>query len=513
MDTSVVTAGSEQAQSYDAFPYDSLPLHPTHPSNLAVVATLAGRRAPPPSSARVLELGCASGGNLIPMAVNYGAGEFVGIDISPAQIRDGHAVLDELDLRNVRLEARSILDVDEHFGTFDYVICHGVYSWVPPAVQDHILRICARNLSSDGIAYVSYNTHPGWHLRGMVRDMMLYHVRGFTEPRERVAQARAFLDFLLASARDRDSAYTKFLGEEVDVLREAADSYLFHEHLESHNRPLYFSEFIEQAAAHGLDYLGEARPTSIKPGEFSQDVEDTVRRLAGDVVEFEQYLDFLRNRMFRRTLLCKTGAPIDRTWRTERLAGLHMGTPVRSPEKEARFDDGSAVVFLGPGDVKLTASHPWLKTAFRILGERWPDVLPYPDLEAAVESVVGSPADQDLQYLREAMLRCYVAGILETHVDPPPACTTPGARPVASPLARLQARAGTRVTSLRHRVIEIGEADRQILRRLDGSRDRAALASELDVLAARGEVTRDCPTPEMVERSVRALGLASLFLA
>jgi hypothetical protein len=217
--------------------------------------------------------------------------------------------------------------------------------------------------------------------------------------------------------------------------------------------------------------------------------------------------------MFRRTLLCRAGAPIDRTWQADRVADLHIGSPVRTRAEAVRFDDGSAVEFHGPGDVKLTVSHPWIKTAFRVLGESWPDVLPYPEMESTVAAEVGTPSDEDVRYLREALLRCHVAGILETHVDPSPMCKTPGDRPVASPLARLQARSGNRVTSLRHRVVEVGDVDRQILQRLDGSRDRGALASELETLAASGAVSLDCSAVEIVERSLHALGLVAVLLA
>ena len=50
-----------------------------------------------------------------------------------------------------------------------------MYSWVPPDVQDAILRVCSRNLAPNGIAYVSYNTYPGWHVRMMAREMLVEH--------------------------------------------------------------------------------------------------------------------------------------------------------------------------------------------------------------------------------------------------------------------------------------------------------------------------------------------------
>src|SRR6267142_1438469 len=157
--------------SYDEVPYDSKAFSETHPDRLATVATLFGMQPADVEHCRVLELGCADGSNLIPMAVGLPESAFAGIDLSPRQVGDGQATIATLGLKNVTLRVGSILDVGADEGIFDYIVCHGVYSWVPPEVQNRILTICNRNLAPNGVAYVSYNTYPGWHVRGMVRDL------------------------------------------------------------------------------------------------------------------------------------------------------------------------------------------------------------------------------------------------------------------------------------------------------------------------------------------------------
>src|SRR5262249_54229313 len=156
----------------------------------------------PISSCRVLEIGCASGGNIIPMAEQLPGSRFVGIDLSPVQVAAGQRTIERTRLTNVELRNTSVLDVDECLGTFDYVVSHGVYSWVPPAVQNKILEVCSRNLAPNGIAYVSYNTYPGWHMRGLIREMMCYHTARFHDAQTRIRQARALLDFLAKSASE-----------------------------------------------------------------------------------------------------------------------------------------------------------------------------------------------------------------------------------------------------------------------------------------------------------------------
>ncbi len=180
--------------SYDEVPYDNLAFAQTHPDRLATMARMFGLAPPPIATCRVLELGCASGGNLIPMAFNLPAPS------SSASIcRDGRS--NAVTRPSAPWESptspsstRRSWTSDAEWGEFDYIICHGVFSWVEPHVQDKILRIANENLSPNGVAYISYNTYPGWHMREMVRHMMRYHAGRFDEPKEQIEQARALLD-------------------------------------------------------------------------------------------------------------------------------------------------------------------------------------------------------------------------------------------------------------------------------------------------------------------------------
>jgi trans-aconitate methyltransferase len=203
--TDITVAGGEAKSSYDEVPYESHPFSQTHPDRLATLGRLFGMAPAPVERCRALELGCASGGNLIPMACQLPGSEFVGVDNSRREVEMGRGIIAALGLTNVRIEPASILDVDDSWGRFDYIIAHGVYSWVPDHVQDKMLAICAANLPPQGIAYVSYNTYPGWHMREMIRHMMLYHVAQFPDAQQRLQQARALVDFLARSTPTQDN--------------------------------------------------------------------------------------------------------------------------------------------------------------------------------------------------------------------------------------------------------------------------------------------------------------------
>src|SRR5262245_5469668 len=191
---------SSMPTSYDELPYQSVAFAQTHPDRLATVATLLGLEPPRVDKCRVLELGCAAGGNPTPIAESLPEAKFVGIHLTARQVADGKQIIARLGLGNIQLQQGDIAALRPDLGTFDYIICHGVFSWVPKAVQDAIFTICKQCLAPDGVAFVSYNTLPGWRMRGMIRDMMLYHAAQFSEPRRKVEQGLALIDFLVQSS-------------------------------------------------------------------------------------------------------------------------------------------------------------------------------------------------------------------------------------------------------------------------------------------------------------------------
>jgi methyltransferase-like protein/2-polyprenyl-3-methyl-5-hydroxy-6-metoxy-1,4-benzoquinol methylase len=485
-----------QPTSYDAVPYESHPFAQTHPDRLATVATLLGLAPPPVARCRVLELGCAAGGNLLPMAQTLPESTFVGIDLSARQIADGQRVIDALGLPNVTLKHLSILDVTRELGRFDYIICHGVYSWVPPAVQDKILEICDENLAPNGVAYVSYNTYPGWHMRGMIRDMMSYHARQFAEPHLRVQQARNLLDFLAKSVVQENSPYSLLLQSELALVRQSRDSYLFHEHLEECNDPIYFYQFAERAAAKGLQYLGESDLRVMVPGNYPPEVANVLKMLSADLIHLEQYMDFLRNRMFRQTLLCHRHLVPNYTVSPERLPAFHVASPARPMAAQPDIQSTEGEQFQGPDGATLTVRQPLAKAAMLCLAEAWPRAIPFDTLRTmarvrlnlAPETDAATRARETL-ILGQCLLTAYTsvsARLVELHVQAPPLVVEISERPDASPLARLQAAAGPHVTNLRHELVILEEFPRQVLRHLDGRHDRDALNEILVGLAAEG---------------------------
>jgi methyltransferase-like protein/SAM-dependent methyltransferase len=471
--------------SYEAVPYDSRAITFADVSTMETWALLHGLRSPPGDACRVLELGCGSGGNIIPMAYQLPGSQFVGVDLASSQISEGLEMIAELGLSNISLKSMNIADIDDAFGEFDYVICHGVYSWVPPDVQDAILRVCSRNLAAAGVAYVSYNTYPGWHVRGMVRDMLLFNDVPSLPPDERVARARTFVDALVAAQPNASSPYALLLAEEQRALRGQSDAHLLHEQLEVFNTPLYFNEFMRRAASRGLKYVAEAKVLS-----SARVFPDALRRAGiddSDVIRAQQYIDFATRRTFRRTLLCHDTAAISPRPSADAMVELYLTMRATSVEPSADDAARSANVqsFESPDGVKVTTNNPLVLAALGSLLRVAPATLSFAELLRRVEARLDADATPGLQQdvsdrrgdLAQAMLQCLGAGLVVAGRRPSTFVTRVTERPVASAVARYEARETPLVPTLRHTSFELSALDRFILVHLDGSNTRA------DVLA------------------------------
>ena len=468
--------------SYDEVPYESFPIAGTHPDRLWTLARLPGLEPPAVETCRVLELGCAAGGNIISLAIGLPRAQFVGIDLSSVQIAQGEAVVQALQLPNIKLVAGSVMDVDDSYGQFDYIIAHGLFAWVSTEAQDKILEICKHHLSPGGVAYVSYNTLPGWRMRGTIRDLMRYHAMQFPETDKRVAQARSILDFMANAVPDADSVYGKLLKSELELLRNAPDYYIVHEHLEDLNEPLYFHEFIERARGHGLDYLCDADVSSMMGSRFPPQVAQTVRQIAPDVIRQEQFMDFLTNRTFRQTLLVHADRSIDRVITPQRVKELWVSGAARPMSAKPNLAEGAMEKFCTPSGMCVSTPKAITKAALMSLAASVPSAMPVPGLLAAAYSRLNplsaqQPDDKDYETLAGDLLHGYAARIVEFHAGASPFSLEAGAQPKASALARYQAQRGPRVTTLLHESIAIPEPIRALLPLLDGNRTLDEIAA------------------------------------
>ena len=308
----IMTANTNDVQQtiYSELGYKSMPFPYTTPATLEAYAALVGIAAPNPKTARVLELGATYGGNIISQALFNPEATFVGVELSKEQVEKGNEVIAKAGLTNVSLVQSDIASIGSEIGTFDYIIAHGVYSWVDDDVKDALLRLIDEHLAEDGIAYVSYNTYPGWHTMEEVRQLMMFSNRDKTQfnHKEKVLHGKTIGSIVGSQILKYDNLKernSKFLGALRSVMQKD-EYYVGHDHLEPNNDPVYFYQFNDHLGAHNLAYLCDADLTLSMVRSFDADIADTLDKLApNDHVAQEQYLDFMLDTTFRKSIICK----------------------------------------------------------------------------------------------------------------------------------------------------------------------------------------------------------------
>jgi 2-polyprenyl-3-methyl-5-hydroxy-6-metoxy-1,4-benzoquinol methylase len=479
--------------AYDAVAYPARCCPQAHPDRLATLATLFGMAPAPASRCRFLELGCSDGGNLLALAFALPGSAFVGVDYAPSAIARANEEARALGLTNVEFHCADLLGWDPPGGPFDYVIAHGLISWVPEAVRLRAFEICRDRLAAQGVVYVSYNALPGCHIRAVLREMMLFHTRHLADPAEKMAQAKAFLGLLLAGRAMNDS--TELLKKEARSILERgpeADALLFHDDLAEINHPFYFHELAALAGQYGLQFLAEAEFSEMQDSIHPPPVAQALRQLGGDVVLKEQYLDFLKCRRFRRSLLCRDAVHRDREPKPGLMRHFLIASQAKSVSPSPDLSAGAAEGFSLSG-ATIQVDDPLTKAAMLELRAAWPRALPFGELVRAARSRLGRTAEVsqgDEDELAEAILTGYSAAVVELHLYQPAwevrsrreeGSSSSLGGPVLSPLARIQLTNGREaVTTLRHTNLRVETpALRAAFLMLDGSQDAAAVAAEL----------------------------------
>lgn len=463
---------------YEDYLYDDYPYEEAHPDRLGAIAALFDLHPAPPASCRVLELGCGLGGNLIAMASALPGSTFVGVDLSAPQIEAGRSDARALGLTNIELRAMNILDVNDSFGTFDYILSHGVYSWVPPDVQAKMLALVRALLAPSGVAYISYNTLPGWHIRGLIRDALLRESGQEGTPEQRIRRARELLS-LLAMAPSDASFGNAWMKSEVDMLERLSDSYILYEHLVKNNRPVYFKDFAHAAGIAGLRYLADAIFYTMVPERFGKAVAAKISEMSRTILDTEQYMDMLDMRYFRRTLLCHREVEVDRSLTWKRLSGLWISTPLQATSESPEIRSDTNEIYRANNRTEIGSTSPLLKAALAVLEQTYPRGVLFEDLCARAAKLLSdgdeppdaASAQADRERLGANLLGLYANNQIDINVRALGCVTEAGERPQTSAVARLQARRGKPgVTTLRHRVVPVDAFDRSMLSRMDGAR-------------------------------------------
>ena len=443
-----------QSTVYDEVRYSSYPYALTHPDRLATVAALHGLPSPDPGTARVLEIGCGAGGNLLAMAAATPGLTALGIDLAHGPIEDARRLAEAAGVCNVEFRQADLMDVTGgELGEFDYIVAHGVFTWVPEEARDALLAATYSHLAADGLAIISHNCYPGGYTRQALREMGLWYARDKEGgPAARAEHAQELYRFIYEDRGGTADWWGQLIENQGKAFAVGPLYRLVHDDLSDHWEPVWFAQFAERAAGHRLAYVGDSDLAHLLPRWLPDFAQTRVHELAGgDRIAIEQITDMLRCTFFRHSILCRDSRSPGEALQPSTLHTLHFGP--RGEEDE-------------PPPEGLLGS------ALALLRSRAPDTVAFAELRAAT----GADPDE----LAQALLDGFTSELVMPHRSPLAAVDPTGVeRPVASALARHQSTLGPQVTTRAYATVRMEEPPaRVLLQLLDGTRDRDAIRTE-----------------------------------
>lgn len=509
--------------SYDVMPYPSKFFLQTHPDRLATLATFFGMSPPKIENCRVLELGCGNGSNLISHAFNLPGAKFVGVDLAENHIEDARRGAKELGLQNTEFYQMDVMEMSaEKFGRFDYVIAHGLFSWVPDFVRDKVLSLYREFLNENGVGYISYNAFPGAHHRQMVQKIMRFHARHLEEPMEKVGKAVSFLAFLGENATEKE-IFAPILQSELKRHFEHDAADIFHDDLSDLNTAFYFHEFAALLRKNNLQYLAEAELHAMGTQSLSAEAREFIETLE-DVVEREQYLDFFRGRIFRQTLFCREEDALNRNPEPVVMNKFRLASSIRALSEEPELATPKREKFVGMKGVGIEIDHPLTKAVLVHLGEIWGRAIPFSELlqmaKERIEKQGFQTENWDEQfYITSAILLqiCRGTPLVELHLFQPEAPTGVSEKPKVNRLAIWQLPQANNVLTLLNLDVKIeDDVSRHLLEICDGTRFREDLLEEMRRFIEQSEDIEDKEAllkdlPEWLNESLAQLAKLGMF--
>lgn len=444
----------------------------THPDRLCLFGKLHGLSPAPAATARVLEIGCGEGYNLMGLAAAYPNARFEGFDLAETAIEIGREQAASAGLDNVHLWVGDILDVARTIepGSFDYIIAHGVYAWVPEHVREAVLELTARALSPHGIAYISYNALPGGHFRMAMRDLLLHEVGHIDDPKEKIAAAHKVLKDL-TEMDSRSEITIETLKVMAGLLLEKNETVLFHDELGGIYAPHSLTDMVANGTKAGLRYLTDSEFVRVYEAFLTED--DDPRASPAEIdallVHRAQSQDNRNTCFFRSSLFVRADAPVRRALDPEVLDELYISTSLQYDAEDDAFH--------GDKERRIRFAEDSIKDAFKRVIAVYPGRLPLRDF-------------MEDERWREVVMRLFSVTYIDLHAGPAPFVAAVGERPEASPFARYEIGLGkTRLSRLDHNEVDIAQDNlRALLAAANGERTIEEIGREVDGIFPADEV-------------------------
>jgi SAM-dependent methyltransferase len=267
-------------------------------------AVLALRGIVPPRSNgeqfTYVDLGCGDGLGLILTAALHPQGHFIGVDIMPDHVARGQAMIDQIGLTNISLRCSSFSEqMAMADGRADYVVAHGVLTWVSPENQTALMDLTAKWLRPGGVFTLSYNALPGWAERTPFQALVRSVAKNLPgTSTERFNAAYAHLRPL--------GLIDPSVWQDLDARQKnASENYFAHEYLHDHWSPLWSGDVITDMATRDLAYIGHACTERLRDDLCLTQGWRAILAQCVSVPEREIAADILTHCWFRRDIYVK----------------------------------------------------------------------------------------------------------------------------------------------------------------------------------------------------------------
>lgn len=467
---------SQNAYEINLYPTKAQPQ--LHVGNLFTAAYLRGFEPVPIETASVLEVGCGTGLNLLPMAQTLPKAEFVGVDYAVRPIRIAKSLAQRMELGNARFHAADIRDLADDFGSFDYIIVHGFYSWVPAEAREALWRVARGSLTPRGVIQVSYNCLPGWLQNQWLRDFCLEHMKRFPDRETQLREAWKLIE-TLASMKEADNPYALIAAQTV----EKGFATAIHDELAGINQPFYLNQVIAGAEAHGLKYLSDAVQKYVPGMQHLSAGEEILANIAGDDLALqEQYKDFLSMRSFRQSLFTPASNRMTSDSYLELLRHCRVTSPLRAG---AAGDDGTRVYDSPLMVLGFHSNNPLIAQLFEEIAAAHPTPVPLGEVSSAMSRAISEAAPAVIAEYWELVEDLSRTGVLQASFWEVPVPAALPAKPAMAGIARWEALLGLPLTSLFHRSQPFPDPLHRTLAAItDGSRSVPEICSTLVSLMA-----------------------------
>lgn len=471
-------------------PSISEPTDAASPRKVALASWLQGGSRPRIDGARVLEVGCRDGANLLALAHYDRESTFVGVDVDDVAVSRATAAAREICLENVRFITIE-LDAPPDLGApFDVVLVRDFVARIGEHDRTATLSAARARLADGGVLYVDHPTAPGHSLAAEVRSM-LAPTAGEGSFEERMARVKTAATTLRAMLAKSGHPYAAMLGEELERVASSSSARILRDVIDGPRAVLRHRDVVALASSVGLRFVGDAEPhraSAVLPEELRIELE----RLGLRDASLDQAADVLRCRAWRASIFCRDDAPIAQPPGAEVLDELHLHAAPSPVSPAVRLGPGIEEAFQGARGERIASSDPLFKAAMIVLHAAHPKPLRFADVVSRAvmrlrnEGAEGEPSDDQLAGFAHDIWTLYRGGAIDLLLDP----RIPSESGEASlhALARFEARRRESLTTPLHTQLSLSPFDAVLVRALAEGVDRSSLADVLAAVASSGEL-------------------------